>query len=59
MIWEYANPVYIARWDVIDLYPNSVSNVSIIDNDMNNTTVFNIASIRLGVGNKVTGSQYC
>ena len=25
--------------DVIDLYPNSVSNVSIIDNDMNNTTV--------------------
>ncbi|HFK5507274.1 FISUMP domain-containing protein [Elizabethkingia anophelis] len=41
--------------DVIDLYPNSVSNVSIVDNDINNTTVFNIASIRLGVGNKVTG----
>jgi hypothetical protein len=41
--------------DIIDLYPNSVSNVNIIDNDMNNTTVFNIASLRLGVGNKVTG----
>lgn len=25
--------------DVIDLYPNSVSNVSIVDNDINNTTV--------------------
>ncbi|AJW64827.1 Fibrobacter succinogenes major domain (Fib_succ_major) [Elizabethkingia miricola] len=34
----------------IDLYPNSVSNINVVNNDTNNTTVFNIPSVRLGIG---------
>ncbi|PUB24741.1 uncharacterized protein (TIGR02145 family) [Elizabethkingia sp. YR214] len=34
----------------IDLYPNSVSSINVVNNDTNNTTVFNISSVRLGIG---------
>lgn len=36
--------------NIIDLYPNSVSNINVVNNDTNNTTVFNIPSVRLGIG---------
>ncbi|ODM55176.1 FISUMP domain-containing protein [Elizabethkingia meningoseptica] len=35
----------------INLYPASVSNTSIVNNDVNNNGVFTITSLRLGIGN--------